>query len=687
MNKMRNYAALLLLCLASNVLAQPGKWDREKYPDLPDPNPTVDMKTAKKMIERMKKSIAAGNVRPDHLNNALQPSFPPIINQSGGSCGAASTIYYQFTNQINTARFVSADNDERRYATHFPWLIANNGPDGIGYERLGLEVGIASCATYEGTTYSRTFGFSGEDADDEDCGWMQGYDRWFSAMHNRILSGNSFPFNCGTEEGRELVKNYLWNRCGDESYASGGICGIGVAAGPFSAEIPKTAANDAAGVTGMKYITDWNETYNHAMTIVGYDDRLEFDLDGNGVIGEAMNADGDCEIGAWIIANSWGNGWENKGFIYCPYERSNSVKGWPKTNSFTPGYLDVIRDYRPLRTIKIKMEYSHRSEIALHVGVAQDVNATKPEQSITLTHFNFCGDGNKGKTQPAPEIPMLGRWADGELHTEPMEFGYDLTTLTRDFDLSRPLKYFFWVETRSWGVGEGKIHEVSIIDYNLDHNGVEVPFPITEPIVVPSAGQKTEMTAVVSTDCVPEPRNLFISGTELSWQAPSGSRYEPSSYKIYKNGELYSTTSATSTSTSIDADGSYTVSAIYMVNGFEAESKQSTIAVASIEPLSDTSNQIAVMSAGSKIIIPDFTDRSYENFTIEFWLYMNAKPTADAFGFRIKADTTQYFFKINKSGLIEVGNDGGSYTRSENGLASGRLYHIAIVVRRGNEAA
>ena len=33
MNKMRNYAALLLLCLASNVLAQPGKWDREKYPD------------------------------------------------------------------------------------------------------------------------------------------------------------------------------------------------------------------------------------------------------------------------------------------------------------------------------------------------------------------------------------------------------------------------------------------------------------------------------------------------------------------------------------------------------------------------------------------------------------------------------------------------------------------------------
>ena len=72
MNKMRTYTALLLFCLAGNAMAQPGKWDREKYPDLPDPNPTVNMKAAKKMIERMKKSIAAGNVRPDHR----QPERP-----------------------------------------------------------------------------------------------------------------------------------------------------------------------------------------------------------------------------------------------------------------------------------------------------------------------------------------------------------------------------------------------------------------------------------------------------------------------------------------------------------------------------------------------------------------------------------------------------------------------------------
>ena len=677
------YSVILLLGIAGNALAQSGSWDREKYPDLPDPTPqNINMRTYRKMAQRIQQQKAAGKVRPDHVNNALNPSFPPIINQSGGSCGAASSIYYQFTNQINTARFVAADNDERRYATHFPWMLNTNGPSGTGYDRLGKEVGMASCAVYGGTTYSRIYGHSGQDDQDDDCGWMQSYDRWYATMHNRILSGNSFPYNCGTEEGRELVKNYLWNRCGDESYASGGICGIGVAAGPFEGNIPKTAANDAAGVTGMKYVTDWNETYNHAMTIVGYDDRIEFDLDGNGIIGEAKNADGDNEVGAWIICNSWGDGYANNGFIYCPYERSNSVKGWPKTSSFTPGYYDVMRDYRPLRTIKVKMEYSHRSEMALHVGVAQDLNATKPEKEMALTHFEFCGDGNRGETQPAPEIPMLGRWADGQLHTEPMEFGYDLTALTQDFDLMRPLKYFFWVETRTWGIGEGKIYNVSIIDYSLDHDGVEVPFDISNTIDIPSAGKKTELTAIVCGDAVPEPRNLAIKDGLLTWEVPMGSRYEPASYNIYHNGDLLTSTvncQLSIVNSAVASNGSYVISAVYKIGDYDVESKRSAPVAADIKPDAASQNLLAGLSPGCKLVIPNLIEHATENFTIEFWILPRESATSDNYGFRIKADTTTFFFKIIQSNYIEMGQDGGSYTRVSTAVRPGRFTHIAIV--------
>lgn len=683
MNKFTLFLTTFVLAIALHVKAQPGTWNREKYPDLPDPKPAVNMKVARQIMARIQQRKAEGKVRPDHLNNALQPSFPPIINQSGGSCGAASSIYYQFTNQINTARFVAADADERRYATHFPWLFNTNGPSGTGYDKLGHDVGIASCAVYGGTTYSRVYGHSGQDDQDDDCGWMQGYDSWFATMHNRILHGNSFPMNCGTEEGRELVKNYLWNRFGDESYASGGICGIGVAAGPFEGNIPKTDANVAAGVVGMKYVTDWNETYNHAMTIVGYDDRLEFDLDGNGIVGEALNSEGDDERGAWIICNSWGDGYANNGFIYCPYERSNSVKGWPKENSFTPGYYDIMRDYRPLRTLRVKMEYSRRSEIALHIGVAQNLNATKPEKSTVLTHFEYAGDGNQGRTQPAPEIPMLGRWADGELHTEPMEFGYDLTALTQDFDLMRPLKYFFWVETRAWGEGEGKIHEVSIIDYTLDRDGMEVPFPIAAPVLVPSAGKKTELTAVVCGDDVPEPRNLCLSGEELCWDAPAGSPYVPESYRIYLNGTALTTVEASEQMqqrSAVHQEGCYTVSALYMVRGNEVESKTSAPVVFSTEqPTAQPLNRVAVLKRGSRIEIPELIDASTETFTIEFWVMPRTSATADSYGFRIKADTTTFFFKVISGNQMELGQDGGSYTRSASTLSAGSFHHIAIV--------
>ena len=660
--------------------AQPGTWDKEKYPDIPAPTPTnVDMKIYREMSARIKRQRAAGKVRPDHLNNALNPSFPPIINQSGGSCGAASSIYYQFTNQINTARFTAADTDERRYATHFAWMLNTNGPDGTGYDRLGHNVGIASCADYGGTTYSRLIGSSGQDDQDDDCGWMQGYDRWFNTMHNRILCGNSFPMNCGTEEGRELVKNYLWNRCGDESYAAGGICGIGVAAGPFEGNIPKTATNDAIGVSGMKYVTDWNETYNHAMTIVGYDDRVEVDLDGNGIIGEVKNSNGDNEVGAWIICNSWGDGYANHGFIYCPYEKSNSVKGWPKENSFTPGYYDVMRDYRPLRTLKVKMEYSHRSEMALYVGVAQDLNATKPEKSMALTHFEYCGDGNRGKTKPAPEIPMLGRWSDGQLHTEPMEFGYDLTAITADLDLLRPLKYFFWVETRSWGQGYGKIYNVSVLDYTLDRDGVEVPFQLEGTVDVPSAGKKTELTAIVSGDAVPEPRNLYIADGNLHWEAPTGSRNEPASYNIYHNGDLLTTVPAGTLSTNLAVAGTFAVSAVYQVGGYEMESKRSAPVAASIEPNAGSKNQIAYVGPGTKLVIPNLIERSTDNFTIEFWLLTQENASKDSYGFRLKADTTTFFFKFVGGNAIELGQDGGSYTRVSAAFKPGTFRHVAIV--------
>ena len=62
-------------------------------------------------------------------------------------------------------------------------------------------------------------------------------------------------------------------------------------------------------------------------------------------------------------------------------------------NWCTPEIYKVRKDYRPLRTIKLEMEYSRRSEIKLSAGVSTDINATETENIIDFEHFKYAVDG------------------------------------------------------------------------------------------------------------------------------------------------------------------------------------------------------------------------------------------------------------------------------------------------------
>lgn len=56
----------------------------------------------------------------------------------------------------------------------------------------------------------------------------------------------------------------------------------------------------------------------HRMTIVGYNDNIWTDVNDNNVVDNG-------EMGAFKIANSWGNGYGNKGFIWVAYDALNLV--------------------------------------------------------------------------------------------------------------------------------------------------------------------------------------------------------------------------------------------------------------------------------------------------------------------------------------------------------------------------
>lgn len=630
----------------------------EKYPDYAPPT-----RTDRSLMVR---KTDGEKQRPVRVNNAANKHFPTIFNQDGGSCGSASRISYMFTYEINALRNADASEPENIYPSHFTWLLTNSNSSKDG---MAIANGIPNIEVYGGRTYSALFG--NQDCSDNDFGWMQGYDKWYSAMFNRLGSTANFPVSVQSEEGREAVKNWLWNHNGDDDFAAGGICGIGVASAGTWLRTPNTAKNREIGVNGKYYVGSWGSQVDHALTIVGYDDEIEFDLDGNGVAGEVEKD----EVGAWIVANSWGASWCNSGFIYCPYK--NAVTRANSNDYYMPEVYHIRKNYRPLRTVKIEMEYSKRSELLLSAGISSDINATVPEKTIQFEHFKYAGDGDGDNVDAL--MPMLGRWKDG-LHNEPMEFGYDLTDLSKGFDTRKPLKYFFVIQSRMSASGNGKVHNCSIIDYEFDENGVEFPCEIPEGgVKIKNLGGKTYISVVVTGEPLNVPRNAMLENGKLTWDAPAISTYELLGYNIYNGSQVVERIGKDVTSYNTGDVTSYTLTAIYEINGKEAESSRVTpTVVAAFDGVSPESNNVhAFQTSGFEI--KELFNETHPTVTIEYWLnptncvnYNQQMGPGWAENFQMHTTSS--------SQLVVGWNTGARIESASNVLKAKKWNHIAIVV-------
>ena len=472
----------------------------------------------------------------------------------------------------------------------------------------------------------------------------------------------------------------MWNHWGEEGYIEGGCAGIGVASALSAGKIPSTPTNNKLGVTGKYYVTHWGVTYDHALTVVGYDDRIEFDLNGNGVYGEE-SAD---EKGAWIIWNSWGNGWMNQGFIYCPYANSYctaSEDGKQQWSPWAPELYTYRHNYRPFQTIKVLMDYDHRWELNLSAGIAQDTSATKPETTTTFTHFT--GTTIYDSNGHARECPMLGKWVDG-FHYEPMEFGYDLTELASHFDRTRPLKYFFIVKTRNNAIGKGHLYRASILNYEYDaseQHPLEFPFT-ADTVAIDSGGVTLMLSVVVPGENLNAPFNAAISGNKLTWSAPATTSIPQDKYYIYKNGVLADSVPAANLSYTVkDPSAVYAVAAVYNFMGSPTVSKLSNSASQSVV-LKNTDNKVLSLK-GQSLTIPNAIASALNQATIEFWLKPNSM---SANSNKITTENGNFFINVLPAGQISAGWGNGEQDNATTAAASiknGKWQHVTVTIDNG----
>ncbi len=607
---------------------------------------------------------------PDHWNNALTKYFPPIFQQAGPSCMGSSFTGYIFTHELNAYRDLDGSLPQNQMAVFFGWLqtFMNSSKEDIERDN-----GCPNAVDYGGRTNSEVIGYA--DWRTRDIGWMQGYDKWYRAMFNRAQAFYEFPLNVGTEAGREAVKRWIYNHNGDTDFKSGGLCYVTLAATSMTKTIQSTPTNDAIGLVGKKYINQWSDEINHAQTLVGWDDRVEFDLDENGVYGEK---DKD-EVGAWIICNSWNTGWADGGFAYVPYRRGGPI-GKVGANWFWNPYITYIRkDHTPKRTIKLLMDYSHRSELYFKVGVNPDTSAVRPSFELPMTSFKNAGDGAEDRTGPAPEVPMLGRYTDG-MHYEPMEFGYDLTDLSAACDLTKPVKYFFTVNRNSC-IGSGHIYKASIMDYMFESkNGSEIKFDI-DTVALESSGESvTTISVVVPGEPINPPSNARLQGATLSWDAPLMASLKVKKYYIYKNNVLCDSTVASNRKYSVsDQDGNYSVAAVYGYKTRQIVSDKSNTARLPIA-MPEGDNQV-LSGNGISLLIPNAVPSRLSEATIEFMLKVN-----DIAGGNcriIGSKDENFFFDVTASGQARAGwSSENMIASSAKSIKPNTWYHIAILVQR-----
>ena len=121
-------AAAALICVTMS--AQDIKVDYQAYPDanpFPKVEKTYSSTVGKSTAKASARSPRYGNERPDHLNNALTKYYPPVFNQSGGSCGSAQAVGYTMTLEMNAYRDADASYEENQLPTHFTWLHTDCG--------------------------------------------------------------------------------------------------------------------------------------------------------------------------------------------------------------------------------------------------------------------------------------------------------------------------------------------------------------------------------------------------------------------------------------------------------------------------------------------------------------------------------------------------------------------------------
>lgn len=385
---------------------------------------------------------------PASVDNSTSVYFRPVTWQSGFECGQTAGQAFVFTYEINRLRNLNSSLTENQYPTHFSWNFLNNAYNYTGVSFFDTWEITRTCGTPNVVDYGGALNTGGEKR------WITGYPKYYNGMKNR-LSG-VYSIKCDSPEGIRFLKTWLFDHL--EGSSNGGVAAIYA---QYCS--PDTTLPIGTPEAGKALISLWGSSPSHAWTILGYNDSIRYDYNGDGQYTNHidLNGDGivnvkDWEIGGLKIVNGYaGTGWGNGGFAYMMYKSlADGISNGGIWNS-SAYVIKAKQNQNPLLTMKINLKHNLRNQIKVIVGVSQNTSATNPDFRMEYPVFNFKGGA-------------LGMQGDTLESARSIEFGLDVTPLLSKVDVGIPAKYFLEViEKDPGGTGVGQVNSFSIIDYTI----------------------------------------------------------------------------------------------------------------------------------------------------------------------------------------------------------------------------
>ncbi|WP_373763146.1 T9SS type A sorting domain-containing protein [Porphyromonas loveana] len=261
---------------------------------------------------------------PPSADNSQHIFMAPVFTQNGESCAQAAGVGYTFTYEINRLRLLNSSIIDNQYPTHYTWNFLNNGNGSGSWMQHGWTIikenGCPDKITYQNPNNDPRF-------------WMGNYMNYYYANHNKIKKHGQIKI--GDEEGLKSLKHWLADH--HEGAKTGGLACFAAYYFGLKKGVLASGTPHAGKSIWFKY--DSSRVGFHVMTIVGYDDNVRYDVNGDGRYTNDIDINGDgrvdmsdWEIGAVKVVNSWGSTFPTSndgGYIYMLYSILATTVSYP----------------------------------------------------------------------------------------------------------------------------------------------------------------------------------------------------------------------------------------------------------------------------------------------------------------------------------------------------------------------